>query len=372
MKKYLKFLGLFLVLSLSIMGQAGCPGCGGGSNTAAIVGQVVNALNNQPIEGATVSVQGTGLSARTDSQGQYQIKNVPTGQKTVIASKADYNSQSKTVNVVAGQTIILNFQLQPQTPLTGRIVFTSDRTGNYEIYMMNADGSNITRLTYTSANEESPRFSRDGSKIVFVRNGDIYVMNANGSNVTRLTYTSALEADPCFSPDGSKIVFTSNRTGNWELYIMNADGTNQTQLYSQGDAKCPCFSSDGVKILFQGLNWYAQWDIYTIDVSGSYLIRITNNPADDRRPCFSPDDTKIAFTSNRDGNNEIYIMNRNGSNQTRLTYDSEDDDYPCFSPDGTKIAFVRYGEIYVMNIDGSNQINITNNWANDRSPSWGP
>jgi len=91
-------------------------------------------------------------------------------------------------------------------------------------------------------------------------------------------------------------------------------------------------------------------------------------------PCFSPDGTKIAFESYRDGDFEIYVMNADGSNQTRLTNNGGLN--PCFSPDGTKIAFVsdRDGdfEIYVMNADGSNQTNITNNPGGDYSPSWGP
>ena len=85
---------------------------------------------------------------------------------------------------------------------------------------------------------------------------------------------------------------------------------------------------------------------------------------------------KIAFVSTRDGNEEIYVMNADGSNQTNITNNPATDYDPCFSPDGTKIAFESYrdgdSEIYVMNADGSNQANITNNPGGDYSPSWGP
>jgi tricorn protease-like protein len=86
----------------------------------------------------------------------------------------------------------------------GRIAFDSDRDGNDEIYVMNADGSNQTRLTDNSASDSSPSCSTDGSKIVFVStrdgNAEIYVMNSDGSNPTRLTDSSGLDFDPSFSP----------------------------------------------------------------------------------------------------------------------------------------------------------------------------
>ena len=88
--------------------------------TTGTIQGTVKDTNNQPIQGATVSVEGTSLQATTNSQGYYQITDVPAGNKTVTASKSGYNSQSKTVNVVAGQTVTVDFQLQPVTA-TGRI-----------------------------------------------------------------------------------------------------------------------------------------------------------------------------------------------------------------------------------------------------------
>ena len=222
----------------------------------------------------------------------------------------------------------------PQPSLTGKIAFGSLRDGDFEIYIMNADGSNQTRLTNNRGWD--PCFSPDGNKIAFVSDRDgnieIYVMDADGSNQTNLTNNQASDGDPCFSPDGIKIAFGSLRDGDAEIYVMDADGSNQT--------------------------------------------RLTNNWADDLNPCFSPDGTKIAFTSYRDGKNEVYVMDADGSNQTNLTNNRANDGETCFSPDGTKIAFTsdRDGnyEIYVMNADGSNQTRLTNNPTLDNEPSWGP
>jgi hypothetical protein len=114
------------------------------------------------------------------------------------------------------------------------IAFSSDRDGNYEIYVMNADGSDQIRLTNNSANDRFPAWSPDGTEIAFSsdRDGDfeIYVMNADGSDQIRLTNNSANDDYPAWSPDGTKITFSSDRDGNHEIYVMNADGSDQIRL----------------------------------------------------------------------------------------------------------------------------------------------
>src|SRR5215210_2216234 len=125
-----------------------------------------------------------------------------------------------------------------------QIAFYSQRDGNQEIYVMNAaDGSNQTRLTSVNASDSDPSWSPDGTKIAFNTNRDsteqenfqnqeIYVMNAaDGSNQTRLTYSTAWDSLPTWSPDGTKIAFYSERDVRGDIYIMNAaDGSNQTRL----------------------------------------------------------------------------------------------------------------------------------------------
>ena len=132
----------------------------------------------------------------------------------------------------------------------GQIAFSNLRNGtefNHEIYVMNADGSNQTRLTNnTEIIDFSPSWSPDGTKIAFdtTRHGhpEIYVMNAaDGSNPTRLTNnTRASDSNPSWSPDGTKIAFNSDRDGNSEIYVMNAaDGSNPTRLTTDGDSSAP-------------------------------------------------------------------------------------------------------------------------------------
>ncbi|MGH7672147.1 MAG: fibronectin type III domain-containing protein [Gemmatimonadales bacterium] len=141
-----------------------------------------------------------------------------------------------------------------------RIAFASDRDGNEEIYVMNGDGSGVTRLTHDPAADGNPVWSPDGTRIAFVSLRStyphIYVMNADGSGVVQRTYGSASDYNPTWSPDGARIAFRSNFQGNEEIYVMNADGGG--------------------------------------------IVRLTKDAAFDGSPAWSPDGTRIAFVSDRD------------------------------------------------------------------------
>src|SRR3970282_1591316 len=135
---------------------------------------------------------------------------------------------------VAVMMTTLPFPALGAGPKDGLIVFTSDRDGLFEIYVMNADGSNQTRLTSNSFFAFGPRCSPDASRILFTSSRgmafDVYVMDADGSNQIQLTSDPSSDSSPDWSPDGSKIAFQSTRRGNYEIYVMDADGANQTSV----------------------------------------------------------------------------------------------------------------------------------------------
>ncbi|MBC8028496.1 MAG: PD40 domain-containing protein [Pyrinomonadaceae bacterium] len=297
---------------------------------------------------------------------------------------------------------------------SSKIVFTSNRDGSAQIYSMNVDGSSLTRLTTNAYNDDHPRWSPNGTKILFqsdrdnpeTGNYDIYVMNANGTSQTRLTYDATDDSAAEWSPDGSKIVFQSLRNGQfYQVYVMNADGTNQANT-SGGFAPDyqPSWSPNGAKIAFASERDHAgRPSVYVMKANGSNQTRLTftGEPFRDEQPAWSRDATKIAFVSTRDSvietwqetddeggilnrsrvrtNKEVYKMNADGSNQIRLTTTLENDDSPSWSPDGTQIVFRSDRErdaydptqqLWTMIADGTSQALISSNDFGDYSPSW--
>ena len=345
-------------------------------NTYSISGSVTGA------DGVTVTLSGSASGNQVvNSGGSYSFTVAESGTYTVTPSKAGYTftqaSQTFT-NVTANQ--IQNFTVEEITPSGGRIAFSSDRDGNYEIYVMDADGSNKQRLTNNPADDKSPSWSPDGSNIAFASyregNNEIYVMDADGSNQINLTNNLAWDYDPSWSPDGARIAFASTRDGIYEIYVMDADGSNQRRMTNNERLDyTPSWSPDGSRIAFVSER-DGNGEIYVMDADGGNQRNLTNNPAGDVSPSWSPDGTRIAFTSNRDGNREIYVMDADGGSQQRLINNPANDNYPSWSPDGTRIAFSSTrddnGEIYVMDADGSNQRNLTNNPSFDNYPSWSP
>jgi Tol biopolymer transport system component len=304
------------------------------------------------------------------------------------------------------------------------IAFVSDRDGNQEIYVMSADGSEQTNLTNHEADDNWPTMSPDGDQIAFISNrddpnratcaldlscdSDIYILRTDGSGLSRLTDTPGQEMYPAWSPDGSKIAFMRE----FDILVMNVDGSNQTNLTSDSTGNLyPAWMPDGSRIVFLSLR-DGGFQFYEVNVDGSDIRMLDSGlpPSElspgsfgiyffedgeiwiggggslesiqdsgsalGEFPTWSPDGTRVAFHSSRDGDMEIYVMNADRSSVTQLTSNEARDMFPAWSPDGTQIAFHsdRDGnmEIYLVNADGSDPRNLTRNPAGDRAPVWHP
>lgn len=247
-----------------------------------------------------------------------------------------------------------------------------------EIYKMNIDGTglvNITNYSIGSYNSKyhdfNPVFSPNGERICFVtlrNNGDyeIYIMNSDGSGQTNLTNTIGKDRTPIFTPDGQKILFVSERDGNKEIYIMNTDGTNQTNLtnnpsydilYENEDVN-NMITPDGKKVVFiSGRD--GDGDVYIMDIDGNNVANLTNNSVFDISPTVSPDGNYIVFLSLLDSNEyNIYIMGIDGNNIKNIS--NGFGYYPSFDNKSERIIFKGDDrQLYSFKIDGSDRIKIT-------------
>jgi Tol biopolymer transport system component len=272
-----------------------------------------------------------------------------------------------------------------------RIAFVSNRDGNWDIYVMNADGSQKRNLTNHPSFDSYPSWSPDGTKLVFYsdRDGDreVYVMNADGSNQTRLTNDAAADHSPAWSPDGSRIAFVSDRSGRTNVWIMDADGSNPVNLMPElKTTRWPVWSPDGSQIAFV---WAS--GLFVIGPDGLEFTRIISvrGLSLDRLfvgwPDWSPDGSKLALISDLLDENQtgvagtLYTVDRDGRPFRPVLSKSTagPDESPSWSPNGRLIAYASYAEsgerdIWVVDVDTGYATRLTTNEAMDSFPAWEP
>jgi len=280
------------------------------------------------------------------------------------------------------------------SPDGSQLIFASDRDGNREIYSMNIAfvggyynwvGENLKNISQDPYFDGDYSFSPDGEKILYLKyypendNYDIFLMNNDGSDKKNISNTPWYEKKPMFSPDGTNIIYQSWQYNNVEIFFTHILEGNQVNITkSIGDDIIHwgnTFSPNGNQIIFSS-NRDGNSEIYISDISGKNQKNLSNNENWDSEPQFSILGDQIIFSSNRDGNSEIYIMNIDGSNLKNLSQNKARDWNPKVYPDNRKIVFMSdrddNWEIYIMDFDGSNQINLSNNPRTDFSFSFLP
>jgi Tol biopolymer transport system component len=276
----------------------------------------------------------------------------------------------------------------------GRITFSTNRDGNYEIYVMNADGSDERRLTKSPFEDRHPIWSPDGSQIVYATvllgRTEVWVMDGDGSNRRRLTTSGG--GGPVWSPDGTRIAYPKYDPAS-DIWVMNADGSEPQALTQTGNSVSvfdPDWSPDGHRIVcvvntnprqqFEEMTTIRLLDLDKVARDGPAVLqdlpllaqageRVNDTPA------WSPAGSEIAFSTVLDDHRRIYVVNADGTNLRRLVPEGDADAFvPRWSPDGKKIAFQyspdRQWDIYVMNADGTGLQRLTTHEANDTEPAW--
>jgi Tol biopolymer transport system component len=330
----------------------------------------------------SVQVVGDLAYVATGEQG-IQLVDIRNPARPILTQVYDTPDVARSVQVQDDLIYVVDqeagMQILRMTPTSypGVIVFNSNRDGDQDIYRMNADGSDLQRITSNNARDGQADLSPDGSQVVFTsdENGqtEIYVMDVDGTNRRMLTDNTVINSDPVWSPDGRLIAYA-----HWgysiDIYVMNADGTNKRRLTTDNSHNYnPSWSPDGTQIVFESSRDESQ-EIYVMNADGTNQRRLTNNMASDTGPSWSPDSRSITFLSDRDGDWEIYVMDVNGNDVRQLTNNTFREHSPKWSPDSHFIVFGMDNngtrDIYVMDTEGNNQRNLTRHTAFDDDPSW--
>ena len=258
------------------------------------------------------------------------------------------------------------------------LAFESDLSGNWDLWSMNLDGTNLRQVTKGRTHERFASWSPDGMHIAFASdrsgNWDVWMMKVDGSDLKQLTTFDGLDIAPVWSPDGKQIAFVSSRSMDVLVWVMDADGGNQ---HSMPNIRCgdwvASWSPDG-RFIAAVSSMRGKSDIWLIDPHERQIKQLTQKTETRRDflPAWSPDGSRIAFVSERNGQRDIWIMDRDGRNEQRMArgslgakafpYDVDRDVfdglsflYLSWSPDSEQLAFTRVngegkGEIALLKV----------------------
>ena len=259
--------------------------------------------------------------------------------------------------------------------VNGNLLLTNITGAAYHFSSLKSDGTGFKDVLVDSISKYDVEYSPDGTKFAYVQTvsstPQVFIANADGSNPHQVSTSSGVKYTPSWSPDGTKLLYSQAVSSQVHIFRSNIDGTNETEITSTGVYYDPEYSPDGTKII-------AKFDstddeIYIKNADGSNVVNLTNNSVDEREANWSPDGTKIVYSSLVSSYQEIFTMNADGSGKTQLTSDGLGYHSPVYSPDGTKLAFIDIlapSLIYVSDADGTNKLQIPVGWG--RELSWQP
>ncbi len=265
-------------------------------------------------------------------------------------------------------------------------VFSGEQMG--EGLQFQGSPADWRRIAHKVSDQIYSRITGEGgyfdSQVVFVAQSGpkearlraIAIMDQDGANLRYLTDTSTIVLGPRFSPDGSRVLYTSFETGSPRVKLLDI-GSGQSQAIAdiQGDMTfAPRFSPDGSTVVFS-LSQGANTDLYALSLGGGQVVRLTNDPSIETAPSFSPDGSQIVFESDRSGNQQLYVMPSGGGAATRISFGEGRYGTPVWSPRGDLIAFTKQNagrfHIGVMRTDGSEERLLTASFL-DEGPTWAP
>jgi Tol biopolymer transport system component len=263
----------------------------------------------------------------------------------------------------------------------GRIVFARDMgAGNHDIFVANADGSGAVDITNNAFDDVDPSVSPDGTRVLFSSNRggsyDIYVMNLNASGpALRLTASFLDERYPSWSSDANHIVFSevdpANSVSGFDIYSANADGTNAVDFYSAttiGDDIEPVQSPDGTLIVWSHVNSVnGRYELWEMTAGGQFSAQLVGSSTTDTYPTWSPDSTRLAWNCSH----AICVWGADGYTVGAATGPIAGLGRIAWSPDGRYLLYNDNAGLKRVNVDGSGETTVTST-AGDSQPEWVP
>jgi Tol biopolymer transport system component len=255
----------------------------------------------------------------------------------------------------------------------GKIVFQSNRDGNFEIYSMLDDGSDARRLTHSPSYDITPSWSPDGSRILFAsdRNGnwEIFTMNASGEDVQRIIGPPGSHSSPVWVENGNKILFISTREFvNGQIYLMDKEGGGIRRMTSDSTVKdAAVMSPDGKSILYSvsGRSGNALWSMTLDDHS---LSQLTPDEYSATNARFSPDGSLIVLEAIHEGRAGIYTLPCAGGALTLRSRVEDDSRTPCWCGAAHRFLYSRNGGLVLATTDSGSVTQLST--MGDRHPDW--
>jgi Tol biopolymer transport system component len=266
----------------------------------------------------------------------------------------------------------INTFLAPQlSPDRSRFLFGSERDGDRDVYVIDANGENLIQLTNNTFNDPRGFWSPDSQRVAImsqpVETWEIFIVNADGSGIVQLTENTADDKWPVWSPDGTQIAYLMTTPTGTEIRLINADGSGDRALYSSElELMVIEWSPDGSRLLYSSTQESSiDTEYFLMDTLSLESTKLTANQDRIGFPSFSPDGEWILFNLYSDDQSQIFKARLDGSDLTNLSNNDRSDSSSCWLSNGAQIAYISYegGDnldeyFYVMNADGSNQTQV--------------